>query len=415
MRKDALSRMLATEICNANSIADALLMYRSFAQFLTEYKFVFAAEKGGAPGFAVNRSFSSGAAVRSIFGTPNVFVLDRQTFADMDKNGPVDYPLDYSISMDTEAMSYLHPFIAGSPNNGIPGDFKEVFAFIAEDKVNVDPTPYMCENILKLDEQKLADGVFKTLRSYEILRTLDKSRFHTKGEICSLLTDAEVDARALELISGMYRDRSNHSAMAGLHARHSYYYLCLLKMAEIQIKSPRRSTKHKLIEFITFCDEEMATLFARETAIAAAYFERGHDLTFFGKIHKGKSLHEPLKNMAWDLCHVRQLEEGMTMLPVREARYFFTALLTFDKRLIEIIDLYPLRSFGFKVSGDVQISNYGGDLIDNVFTSDLDRASLRERFLSSGALDSRSSRRSQVRKDLPDIVARMEGAIARWS
>lgn len=415
MPNESLMKMLATEICSANSIADALLMYRTFAPFLTEYKFVFAAEKGGTPGFAVNRSFSAGAAVRSIFGSQNVFVLDSQTFADMNKHGAAEYPLDFSISLDTEAMSYLHPFIVGAYNKGIPDDFKEVFAFIAQDEVNVDPTPYMSENILKLDELKLADGVFKTLRSYEVLRTLDKKRLRSKGEVCSVLTNEEVNARALELISGMYRDRSNHAAMAGLQARHSYLYLCLMKMVEIQIKSPKRSTKNKLIEFITFCDEEVATLFARETAIAAAYFEKGHDLTFFGKMHKGQDLQKPLKNMAWDLCHVRQLEEGMTMLPVREARYFFTALLTFDKRLIEIIDLYPLRSFGFKVSGGEQITNYGGDLIENVFANELDRATVHERFLSSRALDSRSSRRDKVREELPDIVARMETALERWS
>lgn len=412
MSKESIGHMLAAEVCHASSVAEAMFLYRQYAPFLVDYKFVFAAEKGGIPGFAVNRTFSAGAAVRSIFSSEKVLVLDSQTFSDMGKgDGRVTYPLDFSISMDTQAMSYLQPYIS---NRRVPDDFQEVFSFIARDEVNVDPLPYMNENRFKLDDQKSADGVFSTLKAYETIRTLDKERLERTGEICSTLSDQEVDARALRLISDMYEERHNQVVMNGLRARHSYLYACLMKMAEIQIKSPRRSISNKLTDFLDFCDEELATMFAREAAIARVFFERGQDFKFFKKIQKGRDLLPLLKNMAWDLWHIRQLEDGMTLRPVKEARYFFTALLTFDKDLIEVIDLYPLRAFGYTVNGDQQIPVYDGDWFSMAAVDGADIVRLQERFFSTSAKESRASRREKAKAELPNVVEQLEHSLARW-
>lgn len=415
MYPDLDTRALAARICNADSISEAIAAYRLYAPFIADYKFIFAAEKGGTPGFAVNRTFKGGAAVRSLFGAEKVFVLDPKTLEDMHAaSGEARYPFDFSISLDTMAMSYLEPYISGIPNKRLPEDFQEVFEFIARDEVNVDPLPYMTENRFNLDDSKAADRIFAKLKAYEVLRTLDKEWLSRRGEVRSVLTPGELDARALSLISGMYEARHHQLVMEGFRTRHRYMYACLLKMASIQLRAPSRDVAGKMSDFLAFCDEQMATIFAREAVIARAYFERGQDLTFFGKIQRGrKDLLDQLSNMAWDLWHIRQLEEGLTLSIRPEARYYFTALLTFDKRLIEIMDLYALRSFGYNASRDVQIPVYGGDWFHVIGGGSDEGQRLFDRFYSEEARRSRDDRREAAKADLTEIVTHLEVELRR--
>ncbi|MET0321240.1 MAG: hypothetical protein ABW069_11020 [Duganella sp.] len=404
---------LVAEVSQAENLAQAIETYRDYAHLLEDYKFIFAAEKGAIPGYAVNHLFSAGAAVRSVFSTERVLVLDPVTFKEMQVgNGSATYPIDFSISLDTMAMSYLEPYMSGQVNNKLPHDMREVFAFIARDEVNVDPGPYIAENRLNLGDVKAADRIFEKLKSYEVLRTLDKEWLASRGEIKSLLTQGEIDTRAFGLISGMYEALNDQPAMDGLREGHRYMYVCLMKMAEIQIKRPRQKSLDKIIEFLDFCDKELGAIFAREAVIARAYFDRGQKLTFFGKIQVGKKdLLEQLKNMAWDLWHIRQLEEGLTMLLNPQSRYFFTALLTFDKRLIEIMDLYPLRSFAFSQKSNEKFPVYAGDWFGIIAGGSEFKGQIVDRFYSDSARRSRAERTRSAKANLLNVESGLESAL----
>jgi hypothetical protein len=169
-----------------------------------------------------------------------------------------------------------------------------------------------------------------------------------------------------------------------------------------------------MTDFLVFCDEELGAIFAREAAIAHAYFDRGQNLTFFGKVQTGRSdLKTQLKNMAWDLWHIRQMEEGLTLSIRPEARYYFTALLTFDKRLIEIMNLYPLRAFGFNQSGEEIMPVYDGDWLGAIAAQDDVRDRLAARFYSDQARSARAARMATAQPRLADLEAQLESEMAR--
>jgi len=112
--------------------------------------------------------------------------------------------------------------------------------------------------------------------------------------------------------------------------------------------------------------------------------------------------------MAWDLWHIRQLEVGLTLSIRPEARYYFNALLTFDKRLIEIMDLYALRSFGYNASRAVQIPVYSGDWFRVIGGGGDEGQRLFDRLYSEEARRSRDDRRLAVKGNLTEIVTNME-------
>jgi hypothetical protein len=108
-------------------------------------------------------------------------------------------------------------------------------------------------------------------------------------------------------------------------------------------------------------------LFARETLLARRYFEHGQSAPFFSKIMiGGHDLLPRIRGMAWDLWHVRWMEQAITLTTSSESRYFFPALLTFDKGLIDIMDMYPIHSCAWAKGAKQPYTRYAGDWLREV-------------------------------------------------
>jgi len=403
---------MVARICNSANTAEAFTLYRLAAPLLKDYKFVFASDRGGSPGFTLNRTFSAGAAIRSLFKTERVIVLDAETALEME-SGQATYPIDYSISLDTNAMSYLVPHMAGKRGGGIPADFQEVFEFIARPDVHVDPIPYLTENLPRIAGGESADKIFDNLKAYEILRTIDVDWLKSSGEVRSILSDQELAATAQQQVSRMYLDIEDSTLMEGLISRHQYLYACLVKIASIQLKSPSAGIGKKMAAFLEFCHSTLATMSIREAAVARAYFIRGNDLKFFGKIQKNSKsdILKLLRNMAWDMWHVRQLEQSITFEPSKQARYFFPALLTFDRKFVEIMDLYPLKACAFKIGSSQPMPFFDGDPFRLIATDDEDGTSAVKKYFSGDAIAAREAVRDNVRANFASVVASLEAEL----
>jgi hypothetical protein len=76
-----LKLQVIDHIAKATSIAESAIAFKLFEKELTGCRFVFAADLGGQPGFAVGKTFSSGAAIRSLFQSERVLVLDHNSVA----------------------------------------------------------------------------------------------------------------------------------------------------------------------------------------------------------------------------------------------------------------------------------------------------------------------------------------------
>ena len=405
---DFETQSVIARICNSDSPEEAFILFSHFEPLLNGWKFVLGSEIGSRPGFAINRTFASGSVVvRSLFRTSKIFVLDQRTVRDM-ANGRATFGIDYSISLETQALSYLAPYLDG--RTSLPAGVAEMFSFIARDDVYVDPLPYQYENIERLSSPYDAEKIFEKLKAYEVLRTLDVDRLRRRGEIRSTLSDMELVKATQENIGRLLN--GNDSFVRALKLRHSFFYALLLKMADIQITNARRTVNDKLFDFLYFCDTELAAMCARESVIARRYFEQGQKLSFFGKIQKGRSgLFEQLKNMAWDLMHVRHLEHALTISTTPEARYFIPALLTFDRGLIEIMDLYPLKACAF-LAGGPPIPFYDGDPLAALFDDPMHQDQLKSQFYSRAAISSRSSNLSNARARMAATVAALEDRLA---
>lgn len=399
---------IVTTICNAEDLAEAFAMYQVFGPLVKDYKFVFASERGALPGFAVNRTFSSGAAVRGLFRTPRVFVLDPDTMLEM-QSGKATYQIDYSISLDTNAMSYLTPYLSGMRKPPMPADFQEVFEFIAKPDVNVDPMPYLLENIARADASPSPDKVFSTFLSYEVLRTIDVEWLRRCGAVRSTQPQDMLAADAQQRLSKMHFDLRSPQFTNTMKFRHMFVYAYLLEMALIQLRFPRETLEEKIGQFLDFSDKKLAAIALRLTAIARAFFQRGTHIKFFRKVEKGRDdLLMQLRNMAWDIWHLCQLEEAMTYQLVEGSRYYFPAILTFDKGFIEIMDLCSVKSLAYKRGSTRPIPVYDIDFTDLLRSEDMGGVSPLEHYFYDDAVRRRAAEREQAKRSLPEVVASLE-------
>lgn len=131
-----IERIAVASVANADSLSEALQAYDDYLGLIPDWKFVIASNRGAPPGLSVNRTFSDGSVVRGLFGTSAVLLLDPTTRQDMEFGRKAVIPLDYSISLDSQALSYLAPYLQGKTSR-LPDDFHEVFSFISNEHVFV--------------------------------------------------------------------------------------------------------------------------------------------------------------------------------------------------------------------------------------------------------------------------------------
>ena len=400
-------RQAILHVCHADTLDEALQRFKQDHMILDDCKFVLASEHGNEPGLATHRDFSAGAAVRSLFATRRVFVLDRNTVAEM-QQGKSTFGIDYSISLDTQALSYLLPYLNHNRSR-LPKDFEQVFTFIADPKTNIDPTPYRLENLFNLTKKPAEDErIYERLRAYEILRTID-SKILTSGHVRSTLTDVELTKRAQEQMASLYDLLDTPNSMDGVRFNHATMYALLLKMCIIQLSQPRTTSLEKLLAFCEFCDNRLATMFEREIILACHYFQHGQNLGFFGKIMiGGKDALDRLQGMAWDLYHVRWMEKAITFNVSQHARYFFPALLTFDQGLIKVMDLYPLRACAYSISQNEPYPIFDRNLLEQISKDETTRHLIIERFYSDSAIARRKENRDGCTAKLQSIVESLE-------
>jgi hypothetical protein len=217
----------------------------------------------------------------------------------------------------------------------------------------------------------------------------------------------------------MFKKRRNKKIVEWMAFKYLITYCQLLKMIAIQLKSPRRSNKNKIIEYLEFCHNELNTLSFRDISLAKKYFELGQQFKFFDKIQKKRSeIFQAINGMVWDLYHIRQLEEDMVLASKGQIRYFFPAILTFDQGLNELMDLYPLKSIAFGKQLNKTVSFYNGNFINDI--ADNDPANIEEigYFFEKEQIAFRDKNRKMEKKHLQNLALSLQAdleAIAQVS
>ena len=338
---------LVRDILSSDSSLKASLMVYNNKDLLRGWNFILTGgDKKNIPTYVTEKTFSNGAIISSIFSNSKLVFLNND-IVDKMMIGKADIKIDYSIALDTQMVSYLKPFL-NKQESRIPKGYDEIFDFIVRNDVNIDDIPFIYENIPNISNFQNIDKIRERLEAYEILKTIDKEKYKSNKVICSKLTQEEINKSVLDTINNMIKMKDNKKLIDYVNEPYKGKYCLLLKMILIQLKNPKRKRESKLMDFFEFCHYKLGVMSLRELKIASEYYINGKQLGFFDKIQTNTyDLLYNIKNMAWYLYHIFDIERRVRDWTYKKDNFFIPSFLTIDKRFIEIIKSYSIKGIAF--------------------------------------------------------------------
>lgn len=335
------------EILNANDKNEAFTIYVAHLEELKDYAILFTEQDGKnkMPKGSLEKSFPKGAKILPLFAGNSVFVFDHETILGMLEHYASCFGMDIELSMDTNVVSYLMQYQEGKK---VPEDFTLCIDYLIEEHLNYDPMHYFYENVRFFGKPKQQITLFSEMLSYNILRTLDKKLWKERRVLQSTLTKEALIRKTDYEFQVLQEIQTHEEERNYLEIIYRSVYLTLLKMVEIQLLHPKWKLEHKMQAFLSFFLEKTGTIPKREFVLAYHYFQKTTAMLFFRKIQKGKDNLPLLKNMAWDLFHIRMIEKAQHLYVDGSMRiYMIPSFLTFDRGLQEVLLLCPVSRIAY--------------------------------------------------------------------
>ena len=375
------------------------------------------------PSFTIPAALRSGSMVPYLCH-PHVYVINHE---------PLVRPslrIDYTVTFDTNAASYVDRFVRGESLKGQQDEFIHVISSILDHDLNFDQSFYFMENIkeaypiaLGLKDtgtsspqmfwESLDEDFKRNTVSLQLFLGVDCSHYLKTRELKFDINIEEAVGRSVEFAHWFYASTEGQELINDFLFRQKAILLQLLAILRIQYSSSR-GAKHKMSEFLQFVQEN-AVYYDREAIVAHKYFKDARTVPLLGRINRGGSqrrLMEKTDNLAWDMTAPRSMERMAALQSAGD--YMVPFFLTFDQKLRAMIRCYPVkaviidrRSGGVSSIPELNTHEYfETEGCDDIVTSFFSEEKRRERF-------SRETPTLEILSDMIDTEYKKLSAILR--
>ena len=330
--KEAINEMF---LCK--NLMEHMGCFQHFYEELKDCTFVvFSEDEGTELPEALHSNYDNDFAIINIGSTNRYYAVNSTIYEEMLRTGRSDYYIDVCVELDTQAVSYLKNIF--EEYNKIPDydKIRKMIEYLQLPEVNYCCVPYLVENAAKKDDINVID-CYKNIKSFMLFKSFDFSVFEEKGECAYVRQEEDIQID----VDGLYNDMLSekfYQAYENLFRMQKALYVLLLKTVCIEFTN-RKSAKNKVMELFDFVNEQLGFIAERELEVCYYYFNH-HEKTkkFFKKVQKNsKDLLHTINGMAWDLIHIRLIEQQFTLKPTDEVRFAIHVLLTYDDGLKEIL------------------------------------------------------------------------------
>ena len=283
--------------------------------------------------------------------------------------------IDYSISLDTNAATYIKTIVKNKSLNMLSPKVKLAFEHILEHDFNFDSFFYFVENAkqgiaayrkmkrIGIDSSwafwKLLNKKFRRNAFYiELFRAINCKTFRKSHSIEYEIGPISAMREVIKFVYGFYcSDDGQFLINERLLSKHRSILFQLIAMYRIQFSS-KMGARAKFRQFLKFVQDEGEVYFDREFVMIYKYFAKSNDVAMFKAINLGgkqKNLMKTLSNLAWDLTALRFME--MMCLSQREGSDFLVPyLLSFDKNMCTLMRSFPIKTVLLNRSEDFVLS-----------------------------------------------------------
>ena len=393
--KEAINEMF---LCK--NLMEHMGCFQHFYEELKDCTFVvFSEDEGTELPEALHSNYDNDFAIINIGSTNRYYAVNSTIYEEMLRTGRSDYYIDVCVELDTQAVSYLKNIF--EEYNKIPDydKIRKMIEYLQLPEVNYCCVPYLVENAAKKDDIKVID-CYKNIKSFMLFKSFDFSVFEEKGECAYVRQEEDIQID----VDGLYNDMLSekfYQAYENLFRMQKALYVLLLKTVCIEFTN-RKSAKNKVMELFDFVNEQLGFIAERELEVCYYYFNH-HEKTkkFFKKVQKNsKDLLHTINGMAWDLIHIRLIEQQFTLKPTDEVRFAIHVLLTYDDGLKEILQINPIEQIVFYK--DIPIPKLKHFWIDNI-------PGAKEKLLSEE--NRRRRHQAFVEKDVNELTRTLEAEL----
>lgn len=238
-----------------------------------------------------------------------------------------------TINLDLNILTYLKKIVSGGKLEDEDG-FIEYLKYIKESNYNLNMSISLLERISKPIDYKIwADYVLSFVK-YESLDNITKNSLEDN----TILSESKYKWAKEILDSSEYMDEK---------LTQFYVVACILSKALI-LKMQKIGKKRKFVELLKYSLNELNVYMEFELYLLYKYLYDDKNVErAFAKIQGiSKKTLDNIKNTAWDILHIRLVEEQM-INDLRKDKIIFHYIGTKDIGLQKIININPLKIIGF--------------------------------------------------------------------
>lgn len=238
-----------------------------------------------------------------------------------------------TINLDLNILTYLKKIVSGGKLEDEDG-FIEYLKYIKESNYNLNMYISLLERISKPIDYKIwADYVLSFVK-YESLDNITKNSLEDN----TILSESKYKWAKEILDSSEYMDEK---------LTQFYVVACILSKALI-LKMQKIGKKRKFVELLKYSLNELNVYMEFELYLLYKYLYDDKNVErAFAKIQGiSKKTLDNIKNTAWDILHIRLVEEQM-INDLRKDKIIFHYIGTKDIGLQKIININPLKIIGF--------------------------------------------------------------------
>lgn len=279
-------------------------------------------------------------------------------------HGPLIRPLlriDYSITCDSNVAGYIDRAVVEKSLNSLPGEVKNAIADILCHDLNFDLMFYFMENIKQTNPivlamknsgnktpqkfwESLDVGFRQNMKNLQQFRAVNCDHYRKTGEFKYSITDKEAEEQAINFSYDFYASDKSQELRDDITFRQKTILFILLLILRVQFSSSK-GAKKKTFDFLDVI-QKTGVYFDRETIIAHKYFKNRKTIPLLEKVNRGgtqKNIMDTVDNLAWDMTAPRFMEKLAAIQPVG-VDYWVPYFLTFDPKLRELIECYPVKA-----------------------------------------------------------------------
>lgn len=330
------------------NLMEHLACYQHFHDELKDCTFIVFSEKEGTQlPKALHTNYENDFAIINIGCTNKYYAINSEICQEMINTGRSDYYIDICVELDTQAVSYLKDIFEEYNEPPNCDKIRNMIEYLLLPDVDYSCMPYLVENASKQDlinKTKCHENV----KSYMLFKSFDFTNFWSNGQCNYTKQEKDIQIDADNLYNGMFSETFRKYYEKFFRMQKAMYVL-LLKTICIEFSNTKKSSKNKVMELFKFINEQLGFVAERELEICYHYFD--HDertKKFFKKVQKNSNgLLDTIKGMAWDLIHIRLIEQEFMIRPTDKVRYAIHVLLTYDKGLKDILQINPIEQIVF--------------------------------------------------------------------